>query len=81
MGKTGLKGITLIKHILFYLLSVVLALPLALIITFLLWPFWSWFEGVSGIESMGHSGPASWCFAAVYAVILSLLILARMIRR
>jgi hypothetical protein len=26
------------------------------------WPFWGWFEKTTGIESLGHSGPADWVF-------------------
>ena len=32
-------------------------------LTFLLWPLWPWVEAFTDIESMGHSGPADWCFA------------------
>ena len=53
-------------------LFAVLALPLALILTFILSPFWNWFEAASGIESMGHSGPANWCFVAMFLFVLSL---------
>jgi hypothetical protein len=45
------------------------ALPLAIIVTFLSSPFWGWIETKTGIESLGHSGPAEWCFIAVYSVI------------
>jgi hypothetical protein len=24
--------------------------------------FWGWFEGRTGIESLGHSGPADWVY-------------------
>lgn len=43
----------------------VVAVPIAAIVTFLASPFWNWFEAKTGIESIGHSGPAGWCFAAV----------------
>jgi hypothetical protein len=46
-----------------------LSIPIALVATFLLMPLWSWIEERFGIESVGHSGPAEWCFAATYAVI------------
>jgi hypothetical protein len=48
----------------------VAALPIALLATFLLSPVWGWFEAKTGIESLGHSGPATWCFGAVYLVLL-----------
>jgi hypothetical protein len=57
------------KKALLWIGATIAALPLALILTILLWPFWNWFELVSGIESLGHSGPAAWCFGAVYGFI------------
>lgn len=49
---------------------VVLGIPLALVVTVLLFPFWNWFETRTGIEAVGHSGPATWCFVAVYFTML-----------
>jgi hypothetical protein len=46
------------------------ALPAAAVVTFLLSPFWRWFEAATAIESIGHSGPAGWCFAVIYCFIL-----------
>jgi hypothetical protein len=46
---------------------VVACLPLASITTLLLLPVWRWIEAQWGIETVGHSGPADWCFALVYA--------------
>lgn len=43
-----------------------LSIPVALLVTILLVPFWSWLEATSGLESLGHSGPAAWCYLAVY---------------
>jgi hypothetical protein len=50
-----------------------LSVPVALMSTFLLMPLWSWIEDTLGIESVGHSGPAEWCFAATYAAIAGAL--------
>jgi hypothetical protein len=58
------------KQVLALLLIVVVAVLLALFLTFLLSPLWRWIESVSGIESMGHSGPANWCFVAVLMGVL-----------
>ncbi len=44
-------------------------LPAAFILTFLLLPLWSWIEATYKIESVGHSGPADWCFWVVYALL------------
>jgi hypothetical protein len=43
------------------------ALPVGLVITFVLSPLWSGIERVFEVESMGHSGPATWCYLVVYA--------------
>jgi len=47
------------------------AVPLAFIVTFLLCPFWGLLESATGVESLGHSGPAGWCFYTVYGLIVS----------
>jgi len=47
-----------------------LGMPLAFILTLLLYPFWNWFEAVTGVEAMGHSGPAGWCYFAIYSAML-----------
>jgi hypothetical protein len=43
-----------------------LAVPASIVTTFPLFPFWTWFERYTGVESMGHSGPADWCYLAVF---------------
>jgi hypothetical protein len=43
--------------------------PISVLITFLLTPLWSWIEATYGIESIGHSGPADWCFLTVYGLL------------
>jgi hypothetical protein len=54
---------------LLWLLAIMVAcFPVSFIVTFLLTPLWSWMEATYGIESIGHSGPADWCFWAVYTV-------------
>ena len=47
----------------------VVCMPIAFIVTFLLSPLWSWIEATYGIESIGHSGPSDWCFYVVYGVL------------
>ncbi len=46
----------------------VLCVPLSILLTLLLLPFWSWVEARHHLESVGHSGPAGWCFLATYLV-------------
>jgi len=47
----------------------VLLAPVAIAITFFMMPLWSWVELHYQIESVGHSGPAEWCFLATYVVL------------
>ncbi len=47
----------------------VVAVPVAFIVTIVMFPFWSWLEATYGIESVGHSGPDDWCFMVTYGVI------------
>jgi hypothetical protein len=62
------------------LVVVLVAAPLSILTTFLLFPFWSWLEASTGIEAVGHSGPAEWCYAAVFLVLAgsgALIVLSR----
>jgi hypothetical protein len=45
--------------------------PIAIVVAIALLPFWSWVELMSEIESVGHSGPAEWCYLACYIIILT----------
>lgn len=58
------------KTLLAILFAAVVAFPLGFLATVLLLPLWSWIEATYGIESVGHSGPASWCYAVTTLVIL-----------
>lgn len=70
------------KRTIIYVIGLLLALPVAFVVTFLLSPFWNWLEQVSGFESIGHSGPATWCFVAIYlALLLAFLITYEMRKR
>lgn len=48
----------------------VLSAPASLVLTFLLLPVWNVVEARLGIESVGHSGPAGWCFVVVYTLLV-----------
>ena len=64
------------------LLAVILiAAPLSAVITILLFPVWSWFEASVGIESVGHSGPAEWCDAVVFFLLVAGAALTLLARR
>jgi uncharacterized membrane protein YidH (DUF202 family) len=69
------------RHIARFLIGALICGPLSVTITLVAWPFWRWLEAVSGIESIGHSGPAAWCFAAVYVLLLCVLVLLWRARR
>ena len=51
---------------------VLLAMPVALIATLVAIPFWSWLESAYGIESIGHSGPAEWCYLVTWLTVISI---------
>jgi hypothetical protein len=48
-------------------LALLMAVPVSIVATLLLLPLWRWIEVAYGIESIGHSGPAEWCYFAVFA--------------
>jgi hypothetical protein len=50
------------------ILILLIALPVSFAVTILALPLWKWIESATGIESIGHSGPASWCYWTTYAI-------------
>lgn len=63
------------------LITLILCVPLAIILTLILFPFWGWFESITAIESFGHSGPAEWCFVAVYVTLIFIGLLYKIVTR
>ena len=61
-----------LRHLAATLGILAVCLPAAFIVTILLLPLWSWIEAAYGIESVGHSGPADWCFWTVYVLLAGL---------
>ena len=55
------------------------SLPLGVLLTLLLLPLWRWLEDTVGIEAIGHSGPAAWCYGAAITacVVLGLALVWR----
>jgi len=49
---------------------VLLGVPVTFFATIALLPLWSEIERRYGIESVGHSGPAGWCFWVVFVIYL-----------
>jgi len=62
--KQRLKGVGIA------LIVMVITVPMAIIITIVTHSFWLWFEETTAIESYGHSGPAEWCYLAVYFILI-----------
>ena len=60
-----------LRIVLTLLAIIVIAAPLSAAVTILLFPFWSWLEVSVGIESVGHSGPAEWCYAVVFFLLVA----------
>lgn len=54
-----------------FLTTTLAAAPASIVLTLVLLPAWSWLEATAGIESVGHSGPAEWCYVAVFVLLVS----------
>ena len=50
--------------------------PISFFATILLLPVWRAIEAYLGVEAIGHSGPAQWCFALVYLLLLAASLIA-----
>lgn len=60
---------------------VLLGVPVTFVATIALLPLWSMIERRYGIESVGHSGPADWCFWTVFVIyLLSAWAMSRVLR-
>lgn len=55
---------------------ILLDLPVAFVLTMMLAPLWSTIERRWGIEALGHSGPATWCFVVVFVCVVIISIAA-----
>jgi hypothetical protein len=70
------------RAVLLLVAIVVVSMPVTFVVTILLMPLWSAIERHWGIESVGHSGPADWCFWLVFATsIMMFTLVARRLRR
>ena len=47
----------------------IVCLPVSFVVTLVLLPLWLAIESRWQIESVGHSGPATWCFVCVYTML------------
>ena len=48
------------------LATLLACVPVSAFLTLLLMPVWRWVEEHTGVESVGHSGPAEWCFGVTF---------------
>jgi hypothetical protein len=53
-----------------HILVLVISAPASIILSISLLPFWRWLEASTGIESVGHSGPSSWCYLLLYILLV-----------
>ncbi len=65
----------MIRRLVVFVLVLLLTMPAAIVMTIFMMPFFSWIESRFGIEAVGHSGPAEWCYASVYVTMLAVLTL------
>lgn len=63
------------------LITLAWVVPAGPVLTLLLFPWWSWLEATTGWESVGHSGPADWCYVAVWCALLALAALVPWLAR
>ena len=61
-----------LKGVVIAIVILIICFPIAVVITLLSSPFWSWFEHYFEIEAFGHSGPAEWCYLVSYSLIITL---------
>ena len=46
------------------------AVPASALLALAMVPLWRRIEAGTGLEAIGHSGPAGWCFAATYLLVV-----------
>jgi len=64
--------VRVLRRVAFWVALALVLAPVAVVLTVLLQPAWDWFESATGIESLGHSGPAEWCYLVMYLALLGL---------
>ena len=72
---SGVKRV--LTRSLLWLLVIAGLLPVSMVFTLAIHPFWRWFEERTGIEAFGHFGPADWCYWLDYVLVLVLFFLTR----
>lgn len=72
------RGLRLVVTI---VLVSLISMPISIVATLLLIPLWRWVEASSGLEAIGHSGPAEWCYLAMFTVTVVACLLVHCITR
>jgi hypothetical protein len=62
-----------LRHLVAAIGVLLVSLPLGAVLTLTLMPAWRWLEARYGIESVGHSGPAEWCYLVTFATCVLLI--------
>ena len=73
MPATSAPLVRVLRRVAFWVALALVLSPVAVVLTLLLQPAWDWFESATGIESLGHSGPAEWCYVVTYVTLLGLV--------
>ena len=61
----------MIRRLVVFVVVLLMTVPVAIGMTILAMPFFAWIEARFGVEAVGHSGPAEWCYASVYVTLLA----------
>ena len=61
----------MIRRLVVFVVVLLMTVPAAIIMTILAMPFFAWIEARFGVEAVGHSGPAEWCYVSVYVTLLA----------
>lgn len=69
------------RTVLLGFLSILLSVPTAIFVTFLMILPWDYLGKVTGIDTMGRQGPEPWCFVVTWIVLQAGMLVAWMIHR
>ncbi len=75
------SAVTTTRTVLLGVLSVLLSVPTALFVTFLMILPWDYFGRVTGIHTIGKQGPDAWCFIVTWIVLQYGMLIAWIVHR
>jgi hypothetical protein len=67
------------KKVIALVAAIVGGFALSIVTAILTARFWGWFEARTGIESLGHSGPADWVYILLW-VVWTMILMAALFR-